>query len=977
MGCLSTRDACENDTPIHATLPMLTLCGQNLHRLPVVINPCIVTHLNLSLNRFTSLPPDFCEGWDRLEEVNLADNRLTEVPVALTFLPRLTSLVISGNPLRIPKALDILRLSRLSSISLSRLNLSEVPDVLREVPSLTRLDLSGNYDIDLEGVRRLKLEALNVANCGLMAVPAAICASVSLESLTLSGNPELNVASLVRLECLPSLRVLECKNMMWPMLPQNLVQLRLESADFGGNRLTSLKGLDRLAFLQSIGLSYGTLKQVPLQLAALAKLRKVDLEGNQLDTLIGLKACDGIEELIISQNKVCRSSATNQIWRDVASLRSLRKLTFKRWGRTEHRNANPYCTKIPAPLFVLPRLEEINGIPLPKPFTANMGVNMVTVLQNGYFKLDLSLDLEARFKYHVKLLARFFAFRGALRSDVPRSVQRYKIFLFLQNRFRHTVKLVAPLDVTLLHYIHMTRPASYHADCSRIFNSIVHCYYHGIDRSSAALPQHERFIFSKNLWETHFGQGSFSFPLPDDEDRMPGVPLPTTSGSLSEWFTESKISDDGSPRATLAALSSAALNTRGSASDAASSAFLLHDADESAMHLSSSDESARSTQYSCVSSPASGRDFRRGIPKRLPADALVDLIDEATRSGYSGVGPYVLRKVESYTFSVDFAVEVPEALLHAELVTSKKDFYLERADAAVLRFHKFLALEALRHYFLPQTAVFQLGVPSGSYHSPQSGGSSDRHFGKHHIVTPASHPPDSSDNSEDDKNDDRLPPGYLPEVDGVDMTKPLAPSPGIELVLHAYQCLPQGMYHSFSCGRVADFNMRIGVDGDLVKYQEAMHHTKKLWTSLWKEAYFEPSDTPGNQDSEGESNGTSVTSEDSGRSVENPPLASTMPVMPAKSQCQSKDTVVDNSEDGFFNLVNHDHIPRHSSPAQCCEVSATRLRSSLSSAHRGVSATRLRSSMKSQVLSLRCGSSDSFVRCVSEGSVRFVEHPGI
>ncbi|WP_143288141.1 COR domain-containing protein, partial [Calothrix rhizosoleniae] len=101
-----------------------------------------LTILDLSFNKLTNVP-DVISKLQKLTSLDLSRNQLTNVPDAIIQLQNLTTLYLSGNKLTsFPNTIS--QLQKLTSLDLSFNELTNVPDAIIQLQKLTSLDLQDN-----------------------------------------------------------------------------------------------------------------------------------------------------------------------------------------------------------------------------------------------------------------------------------------------------------------------------------------------------------------------------------------------------------------------------------------------------------------------------------------------------------------------------------------------------------------------------------------------------------------------------------------------------------------------------------------------------------------------------------------------------------------------------------------------------------------------------------------------------------------
>lgn len=262
--------------------------------------------INLSKKKLRIFPPVIFDLiW--LEELDISNNFITEVPVGFLRLSNLMKFNIEGNPLSNPfsevtknglealfKFLEereriLIQVEKskndgLYSLDLSGLNLVDLPDEVVELSWLEELDLSNNQIkeipsklINFPNLSKLNLENnpldeqnAKLAKQGLTAVIQNLKLRSRLEKAKNQLLPTLNLSGL-DLETLPS----EVLDMDW-----------LEELDLSNNKIRELpNNLSKLSNLNSLVLFRNRLSALPQNFTHLIKLRHLNLSGNQLKEL--------------------------------------------------------------------------------------------------------------------------------------------------------------------------------------------------------------------------------------------------------------------------------------------------------------------------------------------------------------------------------------------------------------------------------------------------------------------------------------------------------------------------------------------------------------------------------------------------------------------------------------------------------------------------------------------------------------------
>lgn len=186
-------------THFFSELGLLDLSHNKLTELSSDINQLQkLRKLNLGYNQISSLHESFL-GWPLLEELDLSNNRLTQVPFfpsdvkefGSAKFPKLITLNLQNNKLSSIDFKPESKLSELKQLMLSNNLLNSTGQVLHNLPQLIVLTLSGNRInsfpeeiLDMKGLTQLDLSVNNITR-----IPPQIGNLASITSLNISGNP--------------------------------------------------------------------------------------------------------------------------------------------------------------------------------------------------------------------------------------------------------------------------------------------------------------------------------------------------------------------------------------------------------------------------------------------------------------------------------------------------------------------------------------------------------------------------------------------------------------------------------------------------------------------------------------------------------------------------------------------------------------------------------------------------------------------
>jgi internalin A len=242
-----------------------------------------LTELDLSSNSLTEIPTEVFElEW--LETLSLWNNQLTSVPESITRLSNLSTLDLGGNQLTsVPES--ITRLTNLSTLNLSRNQLTSVAESITHLTNLSTLDLSLNQltSVPKSITRLTNLSTLYLSHNQLTSVAESITHLTNLSTLDLGGNQLTSVAeSITRLTNLSTLNL--SRNQLTSVAESITRLTNLSTLYLSHNQLTSVaESITRLTNLSTLDLGGNQLTSVPESITRLTNLSTLNLRNNPLE----------------------------------------------------------------------------------------------------------------------------------------------------------------------------------------------------------------------------------------------------------------------------------------------------------------------------------------------------------------------------------------------------------------------------------------------------------------------------------------------------------------------------------------------------------------------------------------------------------------------------------------------------------------------------------------------------------------------
>ncbi|GMR37479.1 hypothetical protein PMAYCL1PPCAC_07674 [Pristionchus mayeri] len=263
-----------------------------------------------------------------LEDLSLADNRLTEVPSHLPPMPSLLKLTLNRNLISdlppgvftFAPSLAELRLEDNRVCALQPLSLNETKS------SLALLDLSGNCLSSISLRSAPVLAYLDLSGNKLTELsPLSLLSLPSLVEVRLSDNL-LSRLSPLSISGTPGLRYLYLQNNLLDSLSALPSLSKLEILDARANRLTKLSSLFESPSLRQLRLDSNRLSALePRALAGHPKLQLLSIQDNVISSL-GSEPFEGLSELVVlllSNNRLTKLDGSV-----LSPLRSLQQLNL-------------------------------------------------------------------------------------------------------------------------------------------------------------------------------------------------------------------------------------------------------------------------------------------------------------------------------------------------------------------------------------------------------------------------------------------------------------------------------------------------------------------------------------------------------------------------------------------------------------------------------------------------------------------------
>ena len=223
-----------------------------------------VTRVFMHRMELSAVPEHFLSAFPELRDLNLDNNRLSEIPAALGSRNKLRLLSLEGNQIAVNAHMfdPLQTLRALRGLALTGNQMATLPveaiNALGKLDSLTTLGLRANgMTLDAEQLQALAaiaLQELDLARNNIQldeAGAAAFAGLMRLRKLNLADNPLGRAPQLATLGALEHLSLRGCQLDEWPEGLSQLMQpqgYRLRTVDLSNNELSELADLATTAF---------------------------------------------------------------------------------------------------------------------------------------------------------------------------------------------------------------------------------------------------------------------------------------------------------------------------------------------------------------------------------------------------------------------------------------------------------------------------------------------------------------------------------------------------------------------------------------------------------------------------------------------------------------------------------------------------------------------------------------------------------
>lgn len=249
----------------------------NLPRFTELKVLCLRQNLIESISEVEVLPHD------KLEELDLYDNRIKHISANVNKLTHLENLDFSFNKIKHIKNID--KLVNLKNIYFVQNKISKIEN-LSTLTNLTSLELGGNRIEAIEPDSFKGLDKLEEIWLGKNSIPRLINLSPlkSLKILSIQGN---KLKKIEGLEELTNLEEIYLSHNFISKIEGFEKNLKLNTIDISSNRLTKVENISHLTELTDLWLSFNQVDQsfesLGEEMKDLTKFETIYLEGNPIE----------------------------------------------------------------------------------------------------------------------------------------------------------------------------------------------------------------------------------------------------------------------------------------------------------------------------------------------------------------------------------------------------------------------------------------------------------------------------------------------------------------------------------------------------------------------------------------------------------------------------------------------------------------------------------------------------------------------
>ncbi|XP_064215546.1 toll-like receptor 7 [Tribolium castaneum] len=282
----------------------------HLSKVPNLDNLPSLTFINFANNRITSIHESALSKLKKLEEVNLSNNSISELPMNLFVQNEIDTLKLDYNPL---KSFTFHDDNVLESLSLAHCNLTVFDEnSTKNLTFLTSLDLSGNNIVvlPLDTFNPMKsLETIDLSDNHLVELDDNIFSENSrLDTINLNNNNLKKLPNFQTKAKLFQTSTFSCKNCGLKSATGLANMARLTKIDLSNNEITDIEGaFSEMPILKKLFLSNNHIASIGLKSP---ELETLDLSNNPLLPLdpVTFTALPSLKILNVS------SCALEKIW---------------------------------------------------------------------------------------------------------------------------------------------------------------------------------------------------------------------------------------------------------------------------------------------------------------------------------------------------------------------------------------------------------------------------------------------------------------------------------------------------------------------------------------------------------------------------------------------------------------------------------------------------------------------------------------